>query len=359
MKTLFQRKDDHIRICADEQVGFRTRSTLFQDVDLIHNALPELSLDRIDTGITLFGKRLAAPLLIASMSGGTPEAARLNEALARAAQRHRIGLALGSQSALLADPPRRDGFMLRKQAPDALLLGNIGAVRARGLSAERIEAELLAPFELDALCIHLNPAQELIQPEGDRDFGGCLDAIERLAASLPHPIIVKETGCGISRNVGIRLVDAGVRWVDVSGAGGTSWVGVETLRSEGDAASIGESLWDWGIPTAASLVQLSGLELRTIATGGMSSGLDVAKAIALGAHAVGVARPLLKAFVRGGEAGLDRAIGKLIQGLRMVMLLAGASDLDALRRLPWIPGPNLRAWMEPDTPAALRARLGI
>lgn len=351
-QSIAHRKADHLELCATGPVGFQGKSTLLDEVELIHNALPEVAWQSLDTSISLLGKTLRAPLVIASMSGGTPEAVALNFALARAAERHGIALALGSQRALLVPGRLTDGFFVREFAPTTLLLGNLGAVQARDLSPDEISERLIEPCGLDALCIHLNPAQELIQPGGDRDFEGCEAAISMLARSLAIPIVVKETGCGLSRAVGERLVASGVTHVDVSGAGGTSWVGVETLRAEGLAKALGETFWDWGIPTAGSLLQLSGLPLVRIATGGIRHGLDGARALALGATAVGVARPFLQAWRSDGDAGLDRAIEQWVAGLKVAMLLTGSRSIDALRAQPVVLGSRLQRWLMPGTPAA-------
>jgi isopentenyl-diphosphate delta-isomerase len=197
----------------------------------------------------------------------------------------------------------------------------------------------------DALCLHLNPAQELIQPGGDRDFRGGVDTIARLVRELPVPVIVKETGCGISRSVGERLVAAGVRLVDVSGAGGTSWVKVEALRAPTAARALGGVFADWGIPTAAAILGLRGLPLTLIASGGIRTGLDAAKAIALGARAAGVALPVFRAWRQGGRAGAGETIGQLVSGLRTAMLLSGVRDVAALGRASVVLGGRLRDWV--------------
>jgi isopentenyl-diphosphate Delta-isomerase len=197
----------------------------------------------------------------------------------------------------------------------------------------------------DALCVHLNPAQELIQPGGDRDFRGGVDTIARLVRELGVPLVVKETGCGLSRRVGERLARAGVRTVDISGAGGTSWVKVEALRASADERELGALFADWGIPTAASLLALRGLGLEPIASGGIRTGLDAAKAIALGARAVGVALPVFRAYRLGGRGAAGEFIARLTAGLRTAMVLTGARDVDALGRVPVVLGSRLREWV--------------
>ena len=340
--ALASRKDDHIALCADgDTVAFRARTTLFEEVELVHDALPELAVGDIDLACTFAGKRLRAPLIIAAMTGGTPQATRINRDLALVAQEEGIGFAFGSQRPLLVRGVR-DGYEVREVAPNALVLGNIGVVQARETSTARLR-EMLEASGADALCVHLNPAMEVVQPEGDDDFRGGVDTIRRLVEELDRTVIVKETGCGLSRRVGERLRAIGVTHVDTSGAGGTSWVGVEAKRAHAGQAALGERYWDWGIPTAASVLQLQGLGFTLCATGGVQHGLDAARAIALGATCAGIARPFLQAQARGLDA-LREAVRGVIAELRVAHLLTGSRDGDALRRAPLLLGPRLERW---------------
>ncbi len=349
------RKRDHLDICATQDVAFRA-GTLLDQVGLVHDAIPELAWSDLDTSTELLGKRLSAPIVISSMTGGTPEAARFNRALARVAERHRIGLALGSQRIMLEHDGAQDGFLLRDLAPTTLLLGNLGAVQARRLSREEIADRLVAPCGLDGLCLHLNVAQELFQAEGDRDFRDLEMTIRRLVDELPVPVIVKETGCGISRDVGERLRRLGVAWLDVAGAGGTSFVAVETVRRQRDDG-LGATFREWGIPTAASLCQVSGLGAHVIASGGIETGLDITRALALDATAAGVARPFLKAYRQHGESGVEAYLGTLVEGLKIAMMLTGCRTPSALRGISWVCGADLLPWLEGGTPVANRARI--
>lgn len=334
------RKADHIALCLDGDVGFAAKTTLFDDLELVHDALPELSVDEVDLSTAFAGKALRAPLIIAAMTGGTPDAERINRDLAAAAQRFGIGFAFGSQRPLLVRGIR-DGYRVRDVAPDALILGNIGVVQARETSTARLRA-LVDDTGCDALCVHLNPAMEVVQPGGDRDFRGGLDTIRRLIGELGKPVIVKETGCGLSRSVGERLRNAGVTHVDTSGAGGTSWVAVETARATTSAGrGLGERFRDWGIPTAASLVQLQGLGFSICATGGVTNGVEIAKALALGATCGGIARPFLQAHARGE---LDAAIQAVIDEIRVTCLLVGVGSVHDLASAPRVMGGRLRAW---------------
>jgi len=330
-----QRKADHLDLCAKEDVGFRRTGTLLGDVRLVHDALPDLDAAAIDTSCVFFGKKLRAPLVIAAMTGGTEEAGRVNRELARLAEERGVAFGLGSQRAMLKRAEVGATYRVRDVAPTTVVLGNLGLVQAREMTSDDVAAMAL-DVGADALCIHLNPAMELVQPGGDRDFTRGLETIARLVRELPLPVVVKETGCGLSPAVALRLRAAGVEHVDVSGAGGTSWVGVETKRAEaqGDSAAraLGDALWDWGIPTAASVATLAPLGFRTlVATGGVATGLDVARALALGATCGGIARPLLKALIEAGPTAAGLAIDGVIRELSAAMLLTGSRDLNALR----------------------------
>lgn len=350
MTTIGQRKADHLALCATDEVAFRDKTTLFEQVRLVHDALPDLDADALDTSVTILGKKLRAPIVIAAMTGGTEEAARINRELAGIAEERGYGFGLGSQRAMHVRTETKSTYAVREVAPTTLILGNVGVVQARAMKTSEVEA-LARGVGADALCIHLNPAMELVQPGGDRDFRGGLETIARLVKELPLPVVVKETGCGISRGVATRLREAGVRHVDVSGAGGTSWVAVETKRAEAAqdhaARALGDALWDWGIPTAASVALLAPLGFETlVATGGVGSGLDVARAIALGASAGGIARPTLKALTAGGRAGAVAYLEGVERELRAIMLLTGSRDVAALRKAPRIVGGELRLWID-------------
>jgi isopentenyl-diphosphate delta-isomerase len=348
--SIGSRKADHLALCATDEVAFRDKTTLLEQVRFIHDALPDLDAAAIDLSTTLFGKKLRAPIVIAAMTGGTEEAANVNRELSALAEERGYGFGLGSQRAMHIRSETTETYGVRQAAPSTLVLGNIGVVQARAMTLPEVEA-LVRAIGADALCIHLNPAMELVQPGGDRDFRGGLETIAPLVRELPFPVVVKETGCGISSHVGRRLVAAGVRHLDVSGAGGTSWVAVETKRAEAAAdlraRALGEALWDWGIPTAASVGALAPLGLETlIATGGVATGLDVARAIALGASAAGIARPALQALTRGGRAAAIDFFEAIETELRAVMLLTGSPNVAALRKAPKVLGSELRAWIE-------------
>ncbi len=345
MADISARKADHIELARSGDVGFLRRTTLFECVELVHDSLPELDLQGVDTTLEVLGKKLAAPILIAGMTGGTERAQRINRELSRIADERGYAFGLGSQRALLKNPAVLPTYAVRDVAPNVLLLGNIGVVQARELSTSEIE-KLVRVVGADALCVHLNPAMELIQREGDRDFRGALATLERLARELGVPVIAKETGSGLSPSVARRLVGAGIRHVDVSGAGGTSWVAVEMHRAEGPERGLGETFRDWGIPTAASVAFMARHGFQTVfATGGVSDGLTIAKAIALGASVGGIARAALQAVENGGRDGALAFFDRVEAELRAAMLLVGAKDLAALREAPRLVTGELATWL--------------
>lgn len=346
MSQISKRKNDHLDLATHGNVGFRNKTTLLECVELVHDALPELSLDEIDLRVRILGRSLRAPLILAGMTGGTERAQRVNRELAAIAEELGYGFGVGSQRPMLKDPATLATYQVRDVAPSVLLLGNIGGVQASAMSSSDVAA-LATAIGADALCVHLNPAMEVVQSEGDRDFRGIAVTLERLAAELSVPVVAKETGCGMSASVAERLAACGVRDVDVSGAGGTSWVAVEAERASPEDRPLGQAFWDWGIPTAASLLCVARGRFRTvIATGGVATGLDAARALALGAHAVGIARPVLQAFESGGRQGALDLLRGIERELRVALLLMGARDVAAARSRPRLLRGELRQWHE-------------
>jgi isopentenyl-diphosphate delta-isomerase len=349
VSEIARRKASHLAICTEADVEARG-STLLEEVTLLHEALPELSLDQVDLGVDFLGRRLSAPILISGMSGGAEVARDLNRCLARAAQAHGFAMGLGSQRAMLDDAFRAETYHVRELAPDIPLLANLGVVQARDAGPKAVES-LVREVEADALCLHLNAAQELVQDEGDRDFRGCLAAIAEIVAEGSITVMVKETGCGMAPATLGRLREAGVKWVDVAGAGGTTWTGVEALRGSPRQRARGQALREWGIPTAASLLYARRRGLRTIASGGIRHGGDVVRALVLGADLVGMALPFLRAFARGGRDALAEEATALTESLRAMMLLTGAESVEALRDVPRVIGGTLQSWIEADSAA--------
>ncbi len=344
MSGTARRKDAHLQICLEREVE-SAEPSLLREVGFWHEALPELSLEQIDIRCEVFGRSLAAPILITGMTGGTERAGRINRALARAAQKLGLAMGLGSQRAMLEEPERAASYCVREVAPGIPLLANLGLVQARSTDPDRLIA-LIEAVGADALCLHLNAAQELAQDEGDRDFRGGLEALHALRESLPIPVVVKETGCGISPRCARKLREIGIEWVDVAGRGGTSWPGVEAHRGGPRQQAMGGLLREWGVPTAVSILAAREAGLRTIGSGGLRDAMDLARALALGAELGGLALPFLRAHEAAGDAGLLDYGERLIDGLQRIMLLAGARDLRALRSRPLVLGPTLRHWLE-------------
>jgi isopentenyl-diphosphate delta-isomerase len=328
------RKADHIRINLSKNVQSGLSNGL-ERFHFPHQALPEINLTDVDTQTEFFGKRLAAPLLISSMTGGTKEAGAINRALAEAAQSAGIAMALGSMRPALESATLAATFRVRAVAPDILLLANIGAVQLNyGYTPDDCRRAVdLA--EADALILHLNPLQEALQPEGNTRFAGLLSKIEAVCRSLSVPVVVKEVGWGIGAETARQLAAAGVAAIDVAGAGGTSWSQVEKFRARNrDGATMAALFKDWGNSTAEALIECRRAlpDFSLIASGGLRNGLDLAKCIALGARLTGVAGPLLRSAVRGPKA-VEADIQRLLAELRVTMFAAGACDLAALQRI--------------------------
>jgi isopentenyl-diphosphate delta-isomerase len=331
-RTTAARKAEHIRINLEEDV----RSALTTGLERYrfeHQALPELDLNAVDTSVAWWGKRLSAPLLISSMTGGTGSAGPINRHLAAAAQSTRIALGVGSQRAALEDPQLAETFRLRALAPDVLLFANLGAVQFNYGYGEEECRRAVEMIEADALILHLNAVQEAVQPEGDVNFAGLQKKIEAVCRALPVPVIAKEVGWGISERAARQLADCGVAAIDVAGAGGTSWSQVEMHRANTESQRrVAAAFVDWGIPTAESIrnVRRAAPGLRVIASGGLRDGVDAAKCIALGASLCGLAAPFLKAADQSTEAVVE-TIHTLARQLQIAMFAAGAGDMVALQ----------------------------
>ncbi|TAH52823.1 MAG: type 2 isopentenyl-diphosphate Delta-isomerase [Chloroflexota bacterium] len=332
------RKVEHLRINLEENVQFFDVSTGLEKYRFVHQALPELDLDAIDTSLELFGKKLRAPLLVSSMTGGASEAERINRNLAAAAQATRIAMGLGSQRAAIADPALARTYQVRDLAPDILLFANLGAIQLNyGYTLDECR-RAIEMIDADALFLHLNPIQEAVQAHGNTNWSGLLKKIETVCHTLDVPVIVKEVGFGISENTARQLVNAGVRAIDVAGAGGTSWAAVEAKRApNAELQKLAETFWDWGIPTAETLVQVrkAAPGLPIFASGGIRDGIQVAKCVALGASLVGLASPMLKLAHISSEAAIE-GIHALVTQLRVAMFGVAAQNLSTLRDSPFL-----------------------
>ena len=344
-----ERKKSHITIALNRDVQAHV-STGFDDVSLVHNALPELDREEIDLSCDLFGHRLGAPVIIESMTGGTPIAAKINGTLGRIAEELQIPMGVGSQRAAIDDSELAYTFKVaRENAPSALLLANLGCpqiIREDGIERAIAAVEMI---KADALLIHLNALQESVQYEGQTRFRGALGRIRELSSKLDVPVLVKETGAGVSRGTAISVERAGVKGIDVAGLGGTSWAAVEYHRARekrrARQARLGLAFWDWGIPTAASIVEVArSTKVKLIASGGVRNGLHIAKAIALGAHYGGVAMPLLKSLSRGRNETKENLLS-VIDELRTAMFLTGSRNLEQLHKCPVAVTGKTREWL--------------
>ncbi|AIF84318.1 isopentenyl-diphosphate delta-isomerase [Candidatus Nitrososphaera evergladensis SR1] len=335
IEIIKQRKKDGIDIPLQKDVQARATSTYLEYVKLVHNALPELDYDDIDLSTTFLGHRFSAPLIIDSMTGGTDEATVINGRLGELAEKYGLGMGLGSQRAGLKSEELASTYSVaRKNAPNAFLIANIGGAQlAKGLSVDDAR-KIVRMIRANALVVHLNPLQELVQPEGEPRYRGVYAKIVELVKSMDVPVIVKEVGAGISREVAIKLEMAGVSAINVAGSGGTSWAGVEKLRADmvkdRKKARLGEMFWDWGIPTAASLIEArKAVKVPLVASGGLRNGLEVAKCVALGASMSAMAYPFLKAAAQSREALFEFADSVLAE-LQSAMFLVGAANVRAL-----------------------------
>ncbi|MCX6137357.1 MAG: type 2 isopentenyl-diphosphate Delta-isomerase [Ignavibacteriales bacterium] len=330
------RKKEHVDAVVRNDVRFRAKKTGFERWEFIHNALPELNFAEISTSTTFLSKPLDMPFLVSAMTGGYQDAKRINRILAEVCEECRIAFGVGSQRQALENGRYHASYsIVREAAPSIPIIGNIGAAEVAKMKNSDVLLRMIELIRADAIAVHLNPLQELLQPEGNPEFRGVLAGIEKMCRSLSVPVIVKEIGCGISRSVAQRLIDAGVTIIDIAGAGGTSWAGIELLRRR---KAVHAEFWDWGIPTAEALVDIASLRssnpsLSIIASGGIEHGLDGAKAIALGADLVGCARPVLQTLFAGGKASVMEYVASWKQSFAGAMFLTGSGTVNDLRHV--------------------------
>jgi len=345
-----KRKADHIRISLNQNVQARNVTTGFEDVNFIHRALPEIDRQKIDLSTTVFGHKFSAPLIAGAITGGTQKATKINATIAEAVEESGLGMGIGSQRAAIEDKKLEKTFTIaRKKAPTAFLIANIGGVQlidGYGLKEVKKAVEMI---QADAIAIHLNALQETAQPEGQTNFKGILEKICEIAEELDKPVIAKETGAGIAAEEARKLEAAGVKGIDVSGAGGTSFAAVEYYRATGHKNSfqrrLGEVFWDWGIPTAVSIVEVSQtVNVPVIASGGIRNGVDVAKALALGASLASFSQPILEAAVKGVKETCD-TLSLLMNELKNAMFLVGADAVQNLQKTPIVITGKTSEWL--------------
>ncbi len=339
-----KRKAEHIRICLEQKAQARNVKAGFEDIHLVHRALPEVNRKDINLSTSFLTKKLNAPLIVGAMTGGTEEAIPINTAIAEAAEKLGLGMGLGSQRAAIEDQKLEKTYSVaRKAAPNAFLIANIGGVQlVHGYGIKEVR-KVVEMIDADAVAIHLNALQEAVQPEGQTNFKGVLAKIAEVAGELDKPVIVKETGAGICSEDAKALQAAGVQAIDVGGVGGTSFAAVEYYRGK---TSLGEAFWDWGIPTAVSIVETTqSAKLPVIASGGVRSGMDVTKALALGASLASVSQPVLEAAVKG-SVETEKLLSRFIEELQNVMFLVGAKDVAGLCKVPLVISGGTAEWLK-------------
>lgn len=330
-----RRKKEHVDIVLRKNVAHDEKSTGLDALDFEHCALPELDLASVDTSVVFLKKRLSLPLVITGMTGGYPGARKINERLAVVCEEEGLALGVGSQRQMMEDRSQWSTYTVaRRLAPSIPLIANLGATHIRKLSDPAPVLRLIDAVQADAIAIHLNALQEALQPEGSANFTHVLKGLALLIRHAPVPVIVKETGAGISGAVARQLVRIGVRILDVSGAGGTSWSAVEAHRAHhSEHRRLAGKFRNWGIPTAECIRQVVQVKNCTIiASGGIRDGVDIAKSLALGAHVAGMARPLLQAVMRRGVKGLRTKIDHIRRELQLILFLTGCKDVNALRK---------------------------
>jgi isopentenyl-diphosphate Delta-isomerase len=344
-ESIQNRKAKHLSICSDpREYAVEGGTTGFEGIHFVHQALPELNAEEVDTRVEFTGQTVSHPFFISCMTGGSDEGFRANKHLAMAAQEANIPVGTGSIRVLFETDDVFDHFHLKKYAPDVPVMANLGGAQLRDLNHARI-IEMVKRLEVQALVVHLNPGQELFQPDGDRDFRGIKNSLFRFCELSPTPVVVKETGFGITPSLVEELLDAGVAYVDVAGSGGTNWITVESYRNNnGSERESAKEFEDWGLPTAYVLAGLGDIRGPVLASGGIRTGMDIAKAVALGADLAGLALPFIRAEVDRGIDGVRELIQSLSTTVRNVMVLTGSKSIKELRRVPlWYDGDFGRA----------------
>jgi isopentenyl-diphosphate Delta-isomerase len=334
-----QRKKEHLELCLDTDSVTNSSGTGLDRYRFLHNALPDLDIAELDLSTTFLGKRIKAPILISSMTGGFDLARKINRNLAAAAQELGLAMGVGSQRVALEEPAVANSFQVRDVAPDILLLSNLGAVQLNyGYTVDHCR-RAVEMIHADALILHLNVLQEAVQPEGNRNFKGLTEKIANICRNLDLPVVAKEVGNGISAEVAVKLKGAGVAAIDVAGKGGTSWYSVEAQRAAKEGKPAETTFANWGIPTEEALVAVRQAvpDLEIVASGGIRSGLDIAKSIALGADLAAFGQPLLASALESSDKVIE-FLGGIIYEIKVAMLCVGAPDLTALKKIKLVRG---------------------
>lgn len=353
VRDIMKRKEDHINITLDQPVQARKVKTLFDCVHLINNALPEIDFDEIDTSTTFLGHKFSAPIMSGAMTGGAELAKKINKNIATAAQELGLGMAVGSQRAGLYDKALADTYSIAREAgPDIYIGSNIGGAQiANGFSIEDAK-KLVKMLDADAFYVHLNPAQEIVQPEGDTNYKNVMAGIKTFIDHVGKPVVIKEVGFGISGGVARKLEALGVSAIEVAGMGGTSYTAVEYYRAKDFKMDIKETMgqlyWDWGIPTAASLYMVTkNVKIPVVSSGGLRSGLEMAKSIAMGASLCAAAWPFLKPATISADA-VKKKMEEYIYGLKCAMFLTGCKNIKELKKSKYVITGELKDWISAD-----------
>jgi isopentenyl-diphosphate delta-isomerase len=346
-----ERKADHIKVCLKENVQSRKATTGFEDIHLVHKALPEIEREKVDLSTTVFGYKFSAPIFVGAMTGGTAKATKINSVIAEAVEELHLGMGVGSQRIAIDNPKIERSFsVVKKKAPTAFIIANIGGPQLVGKHGVKEAKKAVEMVQANALAIHLNALQEAVQPEGDTNYSNLLQKICKLAQELDVPVVVKETGAGIAAEEATMLEAAGVAGIDVAGVGGTSWAAVEYYRAkachDGSSQRLGETFWDWGIPTAVSLVEaVQSVNIPVIASGGIRNGIDATKSLALGASLASAAYPFLQPATTGSE-DVKKALRYLVGEMRNAMFLVGADSLKELQKVPVVLTGKTAEWLK-------------
>jgi isopentenyl-diphosphate delta-isomerase len=351
--SINQRKNEHLDICINNRFDIEMEiSTGFEDISFVHQALPEVDFTEISLETTFLQKAFKYPLFLSPLTGGSKKGLKINKIIGEVAEELGIGFGVGSQRAAINNQELQESFTVsRRAAPTAFIAGNLGAIQlVNGFSISEVK-KAIEMIKADALMFHLNPLQEIIQPEGDHNFKGVLKEIAKIGSEIEQPIIIREVGCGISREVANELAANNIGAIDIAGAGGTSWAKIEAIRAQRvrkkKSYRLGELFGNWGIPTVMSLLEVISIikNTPTICSGGIRNGLQAAKALALGADLVGIGLPVLRELEKGGKKQLIDYLQQIIFELQTAMFLTGANRIEVLQEKPLLIKGKVKEWV--------------